>query len=60
MILSGQDGLKNHVFTHRIHVFIYLPTNLPNKNQINVGKYIIHGSYRFMRIPNIANKNDPN
>ena len=23
----------------------YLPTNLPNKNQPNVGKHIIHGSF---------------
>ena len=63
MILYMADVMvvKNHVFTHRIHwTIVYLPTNLPNKNRLNAGKYIVHGSYGFMFIPNIANTNNPN
>ena len=42
-----RDGkiFKDHI-SHRIHVWLYLPT-FTVKNQLNLGKFTIHGSYGF-------------
>ena len=41
-------GMVGLVGSHRIHVYIYIYgifTYIYHKNQLNVGKYTIHGSY---------------
>ena len=36
---------RSFLNTNRIHVWLYLPTFIYHKDQPNVGKYTIHGSY---------------
>ena len=57
LLLNQPPSRTNHRYiptiTHRIHVwYIYtVYTDIYHKNQLNVGKYTIHGAYMSSRYP---------